>query len=376
MGASVAEATKTAYAADWARFLTWCDLNGFVALPADPLVLASFLVETAGVVKENGTPGFAASTMTRWVASINNQHTAAGMDPPGRTEVVRRTLAGIRKTRATPPSRVRPLRLAEVQQIVTAGRERAAAGTFADQLAERRNTALLLLGYLGAFRESELVGLDVGDVVLDEDGLILVVRLSKTDQQAAGMVKAINRRKNIDTCAPCAWARWSAVLDAHDTGGNTAVLKALRADRDQPTRHVCHPPDPTTSSPAGPHQAGTALPGESTTMPLREGVLSAGRAVFRPFTPAGWLAGRRLHRERVRGTVRAEAAKAGLDPAVVARLGGHSLRAGFVTDAMAAGARPDEIMRQTGHRNASTVEIYRRDRPIVGNAVLRLPDKK
>jgi len=205
VGASVAEATKAAYAADWVRFRTWCETNGFTALPADPLVLASFLVETAGVVKENGTPGFAASTMTRWVASINNQHTAARVDPPGRTEVVRRTLAGIRKTRATPPSRVRPLRLVEVQQIVTAARERAAAGTFADQLAERRNTALVLLGYLGAFRESELVGLDVGDVVLDEDGLILVVRLSKTDQQAAGMVKAINRRKNVDTCAPCAW---------------------------------------------------------------------------------------------------------------------------------------------------------------------------
>ncbi|RIJ70001.1 hypothetical protein D1871_20355 [Nakamurella silvestris] len=196
------------------------------------------------------------------------------------------------------------------------------------------------------------------------------------------MVKAINRRKNVDTCAPCAWVRWSAVLDAHDTGGNTAVLQVLRADRDLPTRHVCHPPDPKSTEPAGPHQTGggdrASAPGERPAVPpqAEKRVLSPGRAVFRPFTPAGWLAGRRLHRERVRGTVRAEAAKAGLDPAIVSRLGGHSLRAGFVTDAMAAGARPDEIMRQTGHRNAATVEIYRRDRPIVGNAVLRLPDKK
>jgi len=170
------------------------------------------------------------------------------------------------------------------------------------------------------------------------------------------------------------------VLDAHDTGGNTAVLQILRADRGLPTRHVCHPPDPKSTEPAGPHQVGGEVDAATSGLlgepQAGKGVLWPGRAVFRPFTQAGWLAGRRLHRERVRGTVRSEATKAGLDPAVVARLGGHSLRAGFVTDAFAAGARPDEIMRQTGHRNASTVEIYRRDRPIIGNAVLRLPDKK
>ena len=65
-------------------------------LPADPWLVAHYLTAAAQVVKPNGKPGYAPATLTRWASSINQVHTAAGYDAPGRTAVVRRTLAGIR----------------------------------------------------------------------------------------------------------------------------------------------------------------------------------------------------------------------------------------------------------------------------------------
>jgi len=264
-------------------------------------------------------------------------------------------------------------------------REHAATSSFAGQVRERRNTAILLFGHLGAFRESELVALDTTDITLDEEGLVFLVRTSKTDQQAVGMVKAINRRRDVHTCAPCAWIRWQELLTAHHKGGNTEVLKVLRAGRGPVLEHVCHDnPQPTVEASSAPGSSaassGTALDLEGGAGPVDADIDGGGQSpvgvpVFRPITQAGWLTDTRLHREQIRWTIRSVARHAGLTDPAVARLGGHSLRAGFVTDAFAAGARPDEIMRQTGHTHPATVEIYRRDRPLIGNAVLRLPDK-
>ncbi len=98
---------------------------------------------------------------------------------PGKSEVVRRTLAGIRKTRATPPRRVRPLRLVDVHTIVTALRDEATSprAPFAAKVFERRNSAVLLLLIFGALRSDELtrpgprgVGAEFGDDVGGEPG--------------------------------------------------------------------------------------------------------------------------------------------------------------------------------------------------------------
>ena len=67
------------------------------------------------------------------------------------------------------------------------------------------------------------------------------------------------------------------------------------------------------------------------------------------------------------------ATAAGFTPARVDKLGGHSLRAGFVTEAFRAGADAHAIMRQTGHRSPVMLEVYAREHaPLVGNAVTRL----
>ena len=125
--ASTAAATKTAYRSDWDRFAGWAGRRRFPPLPAPPAVLAHYVTEAAAEQTGVGKWRYAPATLTRWVASINQVHTAAGLDPPGRTEVVRRALSGIRRIRATPPNRRAPLLLADIRTLMisiaeTAGR--------------------------------------------------------------------------------------------------------------------------------------------------------------------------------------------------------------------------------------------------------------
>ena len=95
--ASTAASTKQAYRSDWQRFAAWAGRRRFPPLPAPPAVIAHYLTEAAAEQTGIGKWRYAPATLTRWVASINQVHTAAGLDPPGRSEVVRRALSGIRR---------------------------------------------------------------------------------------------------------------------------------------------------------------------------------------------------------------------------------------------------------------------------------------
>ena len=116
--ASTAAATKKAYRSDWDRFAGWAGRRRFPPLPAPPAVLAHYVTEAAAEQTGVGKWRYAPATLTRWVASINQVHTAAGLDPPGRSEVVRRALSGIRRIRATPPNRRAPLLLADIRTLM------------------------------------------------------------------------------------------------------------------------------------------------------------------------------------------------------------------------------------------------------------------
>ena len=84
MHASTAASTKIAYRSDWRRFATWAGAGGFPPLPAPAAVLAHYVTEAAAEQTGVGRWRYAPATLTRWVASINQVHTAAGLDPPGR----------------------------------------------------------------------------------------------------------------------------------------------------------------------------------------------------------------------------------------------------------------------------------------------------
>ena len=174
---------------------------------------------------------YAPASLTRWVSSINQFHTAAGLQAPGRSEVVRRALSGIRRIRSTPPVRRSPLLLDDLRTLLTT--IDATVRTWPGGLAARRDTALLLMGFAGAHSRGELVALTLADVQLHKtDGLHVRSRSSKTDQEAAGAVKALPFGRDPLTCPPCAYVWWRQVLHAHDTtdpgARRRAVLTLLR----------------------------------------------------------------------------------------------------------------------------------------------------
>jgi site-specific recombinase XerD len=172
-----AKATRRAYRSDFALFEEWCSGRGINALPATPESVAAFL---ACEVERSIRP----STIGRRIAAIRYAHKLAGHAVPTDDERVRATVRGIRRTLGTAPRKKSP---ATAERIIAM-----ALGT-GDGLKGLRDRALLLLGFAGAFRRSELVALDCEDLEECETGLRVLIRRGKTDQEGQGAAIGIVR---------------------------------------------------------------------------------------------------------------------------------------------------------------------------------------
>ena len=373
--ASTAANTKKAYASDWARFTIWAAERGYSMLPADPLVVAHYVTAAAAEQVSVGRWQYSPATLTRWVSSINQFHTAAGLPAPGKSEVVRRALSGVRRIRATPPTRRAPLLLDDLRTLLAP--MAAAAGIWPGGVAARRDMALLLMGFAGAHRRSELIALTLADVTLHRsDGLHVRLRSSKTDQEARGAVRALPYGRDPDTCPPCAYVRWREVLYVNDTADGDvpgaqrkAVLRALRRQASMAVSRDASAgggggEEQHDGEPTGLHVCRTTRLHEPS---------DPGRAFFPVIHKTGTIGIRAMSGDAVNEMIRRRATTAGFTSAHTALLGGHSLRAGFVTEAFRQGADAHAIMRQTGHRSPAMLEVYAREHaPLVGNAVTRL----
>lgn len=291
---AVAERTREAYRNDWLQFLAWCELAGLASMPAAPETVARYIDALAGgevgTVKGRmaGRP-HKPSSINRKLASISVAHQAAGYDSPTRTALIRRTMQGIRRTLGVKPDRKSPLRAADLRKIVRQLDQEDLQGV--------RDRALLLVGYAGAFRRSELVGLDRKDVEITPFGMEITVRKSKTDQEGKGIVKKIGTAPRGATCPVRALEEW------------------LRLSK------------------------------------IEEG------PIFRAINRHGQIQPGALSPQSVALIVKRIAKDAGLP---VESMAGHSLRAGFVTDAKDAGAADQHIMKITGHKTARMISDYYR----------------
>jgi integrase len=280
--ASKAENTLRGYQSDWRDFCSWCESHGGLCpLPASADAVAAYIAECAGHLK----PG----SIQRRLNAIAEAHKAAGLDSPTHAAIVRNTLKGIRRTLGTAPAQKAPALPDDIRAIVAA----TDAG-----LIGARDRALILLGFAGAFRRSELVGLDVEDCAFGKDGLTITMRRSKVDQEGQGRKIGIPYGSNPDTCPVRNLQDWIA------------------------------------------HAGVTAGP------------------LFRSINRHGQVQAGRLSGIDVARVTKKLAARAGIDPAKYA---GHSLRAGHATAAAIAGASERSIMRQTGHRSVQMVRRYIRD---------------
>jgi len=280
--ASRAPRTLEAYRRAWQAFSTWCESKGLASLPAAPEAVALYLTARADA-------GRKPATIALDLAAIGAAHKSAGLPSPSLTESVRQVLAGIRRTMGVAQRRVAPLLPHEL---------RAVSAAMPDGLLGVRDRALLLVGFAGAFRRSELAALEVRDLTFTEDGLEVLLRRSKTDQEGAGETKGLPCGSDLATCPVRSLKAWLEVAQLVD----------------------------------GP--------------------------VFREVTRHGRLGTASLAGRSIARIVKRNASAAGLD---AARYSGHSLRAGLATAAAKAGKSTLAIMRQTGHKSADMVARYVRD---------------
>jgi integrase len=250
-------------------------------LPAAPDSVAAYIAECAGHLK----PG----SIQRILNAIAEAHKAAGQDSPTHTGTVRNTMKGIRRTLGTAPVQKAPTFTDDIRAMVDAT-DAGIIGT--------RDRALILLGFAGAFRRSELVGLDVGDCVFGKDGLTVTLRRSKVDQTAAGRKIGIPYGSNPETCPVRTIQAW-----------------------------------------------------------IEQAAIASG-PLFRSINRHGQVQPGRLSGIDVARIVKKLADRAGLDSAKYA---GHSLRAGHATSAARAGASERSIMNQTGHKSVQMVRRYIRE---------------
>jgi integrase len=213
MHAAKAPATLRAYRADWCDFESWCRTHGLTCLPAAPETVALYLAERADVLKP--------ATLTRRLAAIAKAHSAAGHDSPAslRHATVSEVLKGIRRTKGTAQTRKAPLLVNQLRAAVAGCRQ---------DLLGLRDRALLLVGFAGAFRRSELVALDVADVAFTDDGLVVTIRRSKTDQEAEGRKIGIPFGSRAVTCPVRVLRAW---LDAAGILGGSVFRSVDRHGR-------------------------------------------------------------------------------------------------------------------------------------------------
>lgn len=270
--------TKRAYERDLKRFVKW---GGHI--PASPQLVAKYLAENASALK--------ASTLTRHLASIARAHTEKRLPSPTSDQLVRATLRGIQRVHGTAQRQARPLTRDLLRRIVTRKAD-------ATSVVELRDRALLLIGYAGAFRRSELTAIVGADLEFSADGVVITLRASKTDSLRKGRKVPIPFTRTRD-CPVKALQTW-----------------------------------------------------------LRQSPADAASPVFRSIDRDGNLRSRHMNAGSVGLILRRSLKQAGLDPNGYSA---HSLRAGFVSDAARSGAPTWAIQRQTGHRSEATVHRYIRE---------------
>lgn len=331
--------TRRAYESDFAHFAGWARDHALVELPAMPQTIALYITAQQDTLRP--------ASLLRRLSAIAVRHRGAGFDSPTSHELVRRAVAGLRRKHGARPAAKSALVTAQLAVICTRlhaatetpspsaepvparqaqRRARAAAAT---ALRSRRDRALLLVGYAAALRRSELVALDVGDLAEDGDGLRVFIQRSKTDQEGLGDFVGIAHGHPADTCtATCpirAWREWRTAM-ATAAGTDSADLPNDSPAFRPVTRHgrLGTPTEPDVN---------TRLTGQSVALIVKNAVALLGDPQRFP----------------------------------TANYAGHSLRAGFATQAAAAGVPLDRIMRQTRHHSVAIALRYIRQADVWQN---------
>ena len=299
IAAARAPRTRKSYASSWAGFAAWCRDHGRQSLPASVETVAAWMASLAKT-------GKAPATINTYLASVVVAHRTAGYALDRKNPLIADIWKGIRNETSRAQRQARPLAADELRSLI--------AGMGSVRLADKRDGALIALGWAGALRRSELTGLDWqepgtgnGTLSLDERGLVVTLYRSKTSQSEA-----------VTIVVPC---------------------------QDMPA--AC-------SAVADWAKAANLQPGE----PVFRRVIDRKRLTAEPLTDRSVS---RIIKARVRfhaitrGKSKAEADE------LASMCSGHSLRAGYATAAAQADLPTHRIMQHTRHKSAEMVCRYIRE---------------
>lgn len=169
---ATSENTRKAYRSAIRQFERW---GG--RLPTDRDVVVRYLLARAEILNSR--------TLDLHLTAISQWHHHQGLTDPAHDLLVRKTMDGIRRTHGQPKRKAKALRLEHIAQMVNHLRQQP------DNQKKYRDIALILTGFFGAFRRSELVSIRVRDLVWEPEGLIIRLPRSKTDQQMQGLTRAL-----------------------------------------------------------------------------------------------------------------------------------------------------------------------------------------
>jgi integrase len=279
LSTTLADSTREVYARDWQAFFHWCEGLGLPSLPSSPEVTACYFTSLA-------MKGLRITTIRRHSAAIAAAHRESGYPTPTTHPAIKELLRGMTRKLGAPPKPVDALLSEDIKRIASA---------LPNALIGARDRAIILIGFAGAFRRSEIVGLNVDDISYRDEGMVILLERSKTDQSGEGRWIGIPFGKNPDTCPVTALRSWLAISG------------------------------------------------------ISEG------AIFRGLDRYDNIISGRLSTRSVGEIIKRAAKAAGLSPE---RYSGHSLRSGHCTQASRSGVPEHIIRQQTGHRSSESLKLY------------------
>jgi integrase len=280
--AAQSESTRRSYAQDIRHFKR----NGG-KIPATPAMVAGYLARFA--------ESYAVATLQHRLVAIRRAHVDGGYASPTSDKLVKRTMQGIRRTEGVAQRRVQALVKDDLLELLVMVAKQ-------KSLKAARDKALLLVGFAGAFRRSELVALTVEDITPHAHGIEILIARSKTDQEGEGRTVFVPLAKSEDRCPVLALQAWLELAGI----GRGPLFRPIN-------RHDCLANE-------------KALTSQSVAL---------------------------IVKAHMRTTKGEEAAR---------RVSAHSLRAGFVTEGAMAGMQASVIMGQTGHKSLEM--MFRYIRPV------------
>ena len=291
---SKANNTLRAYKSDFKDFGTFCAKHGFNSMPSEPKVVSLYLTQLSANSK--------ISTLRRRLVSIGVVHKLKGHYLDTKHPVIIENLMGIKRKKGSIQTGKKPILINHLKQIINVIDEQKI-----EKIKKLRNKTLVLIGFGGGFRRTELISINHEDIDFVQEGVKITVRRSKTDQFGEGMIKGLPFFSNEKYCPVTNLKNW-------------LILSKIKT---------------------GP--------------------------IFRRFAKGSILTRHRLTDQSVVLIIKDCLKLAGIENQ---NFSGHSLRSGFATVAAESGADERSIMAMTGHKTTQMVRRYIKEANLFKNNAL------